>query len=115
MTEDFDDKLAEISESLAEEKDKILYEASKDGAEAVVFTENPVYEGEMEREDGTTFTVTQRYKVCDRVEDVNGLLDLFNIVTIYEIPVYAKRLAQVSETLEEFQEEMEQATSRWRQ
>lgn len=111
---ELEDALAEVSQSFAEEKDKILYEACEDGAEAVVFTHQPVYEGEMEREDGSTFTVTQRYKVCEKIEEVNGMLDLFDTVAVFEIPVYAERLAGEADSLREFQEKMKEYCSRWK-
>jgi len=93
----------EVSLNMAKQKDKLIWKAAKQKAEAVVFSED--YEVHQDIRNEKELITSEKYAICNKISEIYGYIEE-NPYWI-EIPVYAQRIAEETDSFEEFQREMQ--------
>lgn len=87
---------------MAEQEERIYYEAAKEKAEAVIFTN----EIETEEIEPQTISLSESYKICDSIEEVKGARGMFSTLRWSMIPAWMHRLADETDNFDEFKRKM---------
>jgi len=101
ISEKLADLSFEASLHIAKQKDKLIWKASKQKAEAIVFAND----NELQQIEEGKFTTSEKYAICDKIAEVHTYFGE-NPYWI-EIPAFAHRIAEETESYEEFKREMQ--------
>lgn len=93
-----------LSNKFSNQKDKMIYKAAKENAEAIILSQDL----ETRKLNKNEFTVSQEYKICQTVEELNDFkskkgLDKYHWI---EIPKYAVRIADEVNSFDQFEDKM---------
>jgi uncharacterized protein YjcR len=92
------DILNSLHNDMIEKRDRILYEAARKKAEAVIFVDDIEHESIKDLE----VKFSQKYKICEDIEEVRGATAVFDQFRYFEIPAYIQRIAQYTDNYDEF-------------
>jgi len=97
---------ANIAKDMTQQKDRIIYKAAKQEAEAVIFINEPDIE-ELDCE-GMRIVGSQKYKICDDLLEVKGAKTALNNFYWVEVPNYLIRIAKETDGYTMFQQKLKQ-------
>lgn len=99
------DPYHKVRENLMEQEERVIWEAAKEKAEAVVFTNGNL---EIEEMSGNKFSVTSRkYLICESILEVSGFKTTGEPFSYIEIPAYLHRLAEETDDFYMFKQKLE--------